>query len=514
VTLHDFDDGNGPTAAHRHPNGGGWVADTAAVSPSAVVGERAAVFGHARLLDEGAVVDTAWLCGRAVVADRARVGGDAVVEGDARILGSALVTDDAYVAGDAVLDGDDRAVGHARVTGSGTGGSTDSRMRRGRRVGAVVAILVTGAVGATVGYLAGTSGGPSTTEPTLPTAPTSAPAPAPAPAPATGFGGYSWYGTVSVIRGEWQVPTIQSTSPPGWASTWIAVQGPGAQGAFVQLGTTENCRPLPERFDPASPAIQSPCRPFYEAFWSDAQQGFHPVSLGVVRPGSTISAEIARTQSGWKLVMSGGQSAELVVQFGASSSVNRGQWIQEDPVANNQATADLPYPVTSTVTFDHLEINGRIPKLSFAHAQALSSVSLVDLVPTPVHDDSFSLVPATGAAGLYLADVTMFDDEANAYYLAMGRWNDDSVRTRMVEMRQFDGALGGFDSALESQAWPATARSAIGTLVGTNSRAQAYLAGQTNPTEARRDHAPVIPKADLGTAAGRRVRAALGLPPL
>ena len=27
----DFKDGNGPVPAHQHPNGGGWVADTAKV---------------------------------------------------------------------------------------------------------------------------------------------------------------------------------------------------------------------------------------------------------------------------------------------------------------------------------------------------------------------------------------------------------------------------------------------------------------------------------------------------
>ena len=31
-TTFDFEDGNGPVPAHRHSNGGGWVADTAQVS--------------------------------------------------------------------------------------------------------------------------------------------------------------------------------------------------------------------------------------------------------------------------------------------------------------------------------------------------------------------------------------------------------------------------------------------------------------------------------------------------
>ena len=31
TTTFDFKDGNGPVPAHEHPNGGGWVADTAKV---------------------------------------------------------------------------------------------------------------------------------------------------------------------------------------------------------------------------------------------------------------------------------------------------------------------------------------------------------------------------------------------------------------------------------------------------------------------------------------------------
>ena len=46
----DFDDGRGPVPAHRHPNGGGWVADTASVETAAFVGPDARVSGDARVL--------------------------------------------------------------------------------------------------------------------------------------------------------------------------------------------------------------------------------------------------------------------------------------------------------------------------------------------------------------------------------------------------------------------------------------------------------------------------------
>ena len=59
--TYDFQDGRGPVPAHQHPNGGGWVADTARVAASACVGR------------------DAWVCGDAEVSGDARVYGDARV---------------------------------------------------------------------------------------------------------------------------------------------------------------------------------------------------------------------------------------------------------------------------------------------------------------------------------------------------------------------------------------------------------------------------------------------------
>ena len=37
--MNMFDFGNGPVPAHKHSNGGGWVADTASVADTAYVGQ-------------------------------------------------------------------------------------------------------------------------------------------------------------------------------------------------------------------------------------------------------------------------------------------------------------------------------------------------------------------------------------------------------------------------------------------------------------------------------------------
>ncbi len=49
TTIHDFEDGNGPIPAHQHPNGGGWVSDTARVEDICFVGKEARVSGKAQI---------------------------------------------------------------------------------------------------------------------------------------------------------------------------------------------------------------------------------------------------------------------------------------------------------------------------------------------------------------------------------------------------------------------------------------------------------------------------------
>ena len=60
--TYDFQDGNGPVAAHQHPNGGGWVADTASVEPTAYVGLNAKVYGNASVFGHANVFGNAMVC--------------------------------------------------------------------------------------------------------------------------------------------------------------------------------------------------------------------------------------------------------------------------------------------------------------------------------------------------------------------------------------------------------------------------------------------------------------------
>jgi hypothetical protein len=55
MKTHNFLDGNGLVPAHRHTNGGGWVADTATVADSAYVGPEARVYGKAQVYGKARV---------------------------------------------------------------------------------------------------------------------------------------------------------------------------------------------------------------------------------------------------------------------------------------------------------------------------------------------------------------------------------------------------------------------------------------------------------------------------
>ena len=92
-----------------HPNGGGFVAQTASVAATAYVGPNARVLGKAKVLDRARIEDNAIVKDNAVVSDDAAVFGHAVVLGDAR------VKEKARVGGMAIVEGNGTTSGSARV---------------------------------------------------------------------------------------------------------------------------------------------------------------------------------------------------------------------------------------------------------------------------------------------------------------------------------------------------------------------------------------------------------------
>ena len=181
-------------------------------------------------------------------------------------------------------------------------------------------------------------------------------------APLTGFGGYRLIedDDVSQISGQWQVPAITAKSPAGHASTWIGAQGFGGDASFIQVGVTED----------SFGSGQS----LYEEFWSDPAVSYHPQSLGEVSAGDLISFSMQHQNQGWSLSVDDRTTKSAVtklIHYGIGGSFTTGEWIQEDPTDTAAAAVDLPYPETSTVTFQQLSINGRPPELDLADGQTL-----------------------------------------------------------------------------------------------------------------------------------------------
>lgn len=108
--LYDFKDGKGPVSAHRHlnPDGtiGGWVADTARVSPAAQVMPFAVVFGYALVMGGACVAGNARVFGHAVIAN------GALVTGQARVFERAVVYS---LSSETVLTGSVAVFGRAEI---------------------------------------------------------------------------------------------------------------------------------------------------------------------------------------------------------------------------------------------------------------------------------------------------------------------------------------------------------------------------------------------------------------
>ena len=86
-----FDFGQGLVPAHKHKNGGGWVADSAHVDDTAYIGHNAQVYGETRV------------CGHARILDYAKVFENAYVYGYAEIQGNSKIYQRAFVYGNSVV---------------------------------------------------------------------------------------------------------------------------------------------------------------------------------------------------------------------------------------------------------------------------------------------------------------------------------------------------------------------------------------------------------------------------
>jgi hypothetical protein len=117
---HDFKDGNGKVFAHRHDNGGGWVADTAYAAPSVKITRNAQVYGFAKIYDSCQITGAAQVYGRARLYDGVQLRQNARVFDSAVLSDTAALEAGASAFGAAVIYGNSRLLHRVSVNGSAT----------------------------------------------------------------------------------------------------------------------------------------------------------------------------------------------------------------------------------------------------------------------------------------------------------------------------------------------------------------------------------------------------------
>lgn len=109
----DFEDGRGPVPAHKHPHGGGWVADTAEVENSVYVGPCARVYGHTHIYNNVRIEGFSAISDYAQVCDNVRIGGNVRVSGHALLEGDIVLEKNCFIGGGTHLKGSVKIGDHA-----------------------------------------------------------------------------------------------------------------------------------------------------------------------------------------------------------------------------------------------------------------------------------------------------------------------------------------------------------------------------------------------------------------
>jgi hypothetical protein len=113
---HDFKDGKGKVFAHRHDNGGGWVANTATVAETVKVTRNAQVFDFARVYDTCRIEGTSRVFGHATLHNNVRVCGNAMVGNWAVIRNNVQLGHKVVVNGCAAVSGNSSISGNVHIS--------------------------------------------------------------------------------------------------------------------------------------------------------------------------------------------------------------------------------------------------------------------------------------------------------------------------------------------------------------------------------------------------------------
>jgi hypothetical protein len=332
----------------------------------------------------------------------------------------------------------------------------------------------------------------------------------------TGFGGYRWHGIVNEIGAQWVVPKVIGTGGNAAEATWIGAQGTSRDEPFIQLGTMAYRSSWPSPGSEAAPG--QPSKAAYIVFWSDTAVRFRAIPIvRLSRPGDLISFRMAKGPEGWSLRVKNltvGWSRSVSVRYGQNDSFSQGEWLQEDPAARLSSPGDVPYATTSSVEVRRLRVNGRNPRLRYRDGQALSTADGLNLTPTPVKHDEFSLVEASGFARQYLSDAESFDVAATRLQEKLSTANGQATQAQIQLVNQLAILFGAADRKFESQTWPRAVRPHVEDLARTQLRMERVLSDWVHAPNHSIVRLRQIMKSSSPNSAADRVRRSLGIPPI
>lgn len=275
------------------------------------------------------------------------------------------------------------------------------------------------------------------------------------------FAGYLWSGRIAGIGASWDVPAIAARSSPGQASTWIGAQGSGssARYPFIQVGVEER-RTTDPTLGP---------RTFYDAFWSDTNHDFYPVTLFSVDAGDRITARLIRQQHRWLITIVDASShtqRRLITRDQGEAKVNTAEWLQEDTATSPAGTKAFPYPATTPVRFSQLSVNSRAPRSADLYSEWMS-LQTRDLAPTALSQDGFTIARATlsHAAARFIALASREDTAMTQFAQRSGTWTPATHQaTVSAAVSRLVTTLKINRRALATSDWPPGARGPLNAL--------------------------------------------------
>jgi hypothetical protein len=313
------------------------------------------------------------------------------------------------------------------------------------------------------------------------------------------FAGYNWLGHVNEVAATWTVPRI--IRGRGAAGTWIGAEAAGKPGPFIQIGTNEQRGTFPGQQE-------------YFSFWSDTSAHFHAIELFGVHPGDRISARLELSHARWQLAITDTNSGDRSVfetADEARASFSNAEWLQED-ITNTKARRVYDYPELSPIGFRDLKVNSRAPAYKSVRSSWMSA-GASNFAPTPLHNDAFTISPATiGAAGSRYLRIAKREDDADAALEEQAsRWTARTPRPqRAAAVKSLVAALLTNDRELAEARWPARVQSMVDELVreSTFFREQLEAVG-ANPTGAQLQEIAKHPRI---SEIGLRIRRTLRVP--